>query len=91
MTKVTELKTLPDVKRYWQDCLTLRTNSNDLEIAGYITGVVSSDNFHAWYQEGSGEKWFVDVFELASQLEIPDGDPAARQKLWQELILQISE
>lgn len=80
--KVIELKTLPEVYAYWKDCLQLHSDYNDMQVAGFIVGVVSNNNFETWYSEGNGESVFVDVFDRASELEIPDGSPAKRAQTW---------
>lgn len=40
-------------------------------IAEWVTGAMGNENFDEWYQDGSGDPWFVEVFNLASTLELP--------------------
>lgn len=60
------IQSLPDVKE-------TEDPQSHQAVAEQITGAMGNHNFDEWYQDGSGDQWFVEAFNLASTLELPSG------------------
>lgn len=87
---VSKLTTKADFVAYWRECIDLLPRISDRVVAGYIANVAASDHFQKWYQEGAGDQGFVELFNLASTLEMPNSigevaDDADREARWAKL------
>ena len=77
-----DITDLNEVTAYWASCLTRLGSEDDLKVAYDMTAIVANDRWDAWYNEGKGDPFFVEVFDLVADLEILRG--RLRQKLLPE-------
>lgn len=80
---------------WWHEAIQSLPEDNETEdpqkhqaVAERITGAMGNYNFDEWYQDGDGDPWFVEVFNLASTLELPPGfniSAEDRPEAWRRL------
>ncbi len=78
---------LSDHVKRWRDLLTDRSKLGSQEMAYEMVRVVGSEHFEQWY-ESSGDKYdpdFSEAFDIAAELETPDGSDAQRAALLRRL------
>jgi hypothetical protein len=93
---VNDLTSANDYAEYWSRCLGDLGRKPDQTVAGYMTGVVSGPAFIGLYREGTGDPLIVEVFNLVTSLELPNGvteiaDDSTRQLYWKRVKRLVAE
>jgi hypothetical protein len=83
--KSKDLKDLNEVLKYWQEEIQHLSSKNDEIVAGKMTNVVTNNNWDLWYNESKGNYYFVKIFDLVAELELPSDDFKRRHDLWEKV------
>lgn len=79
LTKPQELKTIQDIIKYWQKCLSNPKNLSDVQVAYDMVCVVGAGIFGEYYEEKADQD-FIAVFDNVADLEIPQGSESGVKK-----------
>ena len=82
--RISDIETMPDVVRYWHDCLDDADSAeNDMVLAGWMGGVVYPDVYDKFSEgKNDGHPAFEIITELALDLETPNDKGLWRQEKW---------
>ena len=86
-----DITDLNEVTAYWASCLTRLGSEDDLKVAYDMTAIVANDRWDAWYNEGKGDPFFVEVFDLVADLETPIGREISRESAWARVKQLVAE
>ena len=86
-----ELENLKEVAVFWRRYLDKLDASNEEDIAGSMTNVVSNDRWDDWYDESRGNPFFVEIYDLVTELEMPITNKDVRQAKWKRVADLLSQ
>jgi hypothetical protein len=81
---ISDIQTMPDVIRYWHECLEDTSNvASDAVVAGWMGGVIHPDVYDKFeHGKNDGHPAFEIITELALSLEVPSADLKWRGYQW---------
>lgn len=83
---ISKLQTIKDVAAYWQSCVDRLPQLDDKAVAYDMVRVAGNSRFDTeWYAEGSGDPLFIQIFDLAADLETPVRGKQSREDAWTQL------
>lgn len=83
MNDPNKLSNLHEVANYWSACLAVLNNKNDREVASSIVSIISNDHDQEWREQSP---LYEHIFELAAQLELPQGTIEWRNETWADIL-----
>lgn len=81
-----KLSNLHEVANYWSACLAMLSNKNDREVASSMVSIISNDHDQEWREQSP---LYEHIFELAAQLELPQGTTEWRGETWSDILSSI--
>jgi len=81
---IADIRTMPDVIRYWHECLDDAQNAaSDAIVAGWMGGVIRPEVYDKFeHGKNGGHPAFEIITELVLNLELPSEDPKWRDAQW---------
>ncbi len=77
-----DLTSMPEVTRYWKQCLDeLADGTEDEIVASHMVGVVANSHDEEW-SGAAGHPAYPIIFELAGSLELPPDMTSNRTEAW---------
>lgn len=68
---------------YWAQCLEEgRELSDDKIVASRMVGIISSPTYHDYSFGSKADPDYIEVWDLAADLEVPDDDKEFRKMKW---------